>query len=163
MEYKMKDTLTIANIATKDITEYLINRNYILEVVNVENNKYCQNKDIDLVIIDKHFIASTIEIKGDTYHTTGNYFFETVSNTNKNTEGCFLYTEAKFLFYYFVLIRELHILNTKHVRAWFLNNINRFPSSFTRTVVNQSSYNTEGKLVPIHIVKREIGNTIIKI
>jgi len=161
MEYKMKDTLSIASIATNDITEYLTNRDSILKVINVEDNKYCQIKDIDLIIIDKNFKASTIEIKGDTYHHTGNYFFEIVSNTVKNTEGCFLYTEAKYIFYYFIHIRELHILKTNIVREWFLNNIKRFPSYFTRTIVNQNSYNTEGKLVPIHIVSREIGNTKI--
>ena len=60
----------------------------------------------------KKYFAN-IEIKGDRKHFTGNFFFETVSNLNKNTKGCMLYTESDYVFYYFIDTCDLYLIPTK--------------------------------------------------
>jgi hypothetical protein len=55
--------------------------------------------------------AYKIEIEGDRWHTTGNFFFETYSNQEKATPGCFLYTQADLVFCYFVEPHLLYILS----------------------------------------------------
>jgi len=44
-----------------------------------------------------------VEVKGDRQAArSGNYFFELVSNLEKNTPGCFLYSTADLLLYVFL-------------------------------------------------------------
>jgi hypothetical protein len=145
--YTMKESCKVADKATFAITQWLQSRKDFISIENVEDNREYQLKDIDLVLT-RESGTSTIEIKGDTYYRTGNYFFETVSNSSKNTPGCFMYTEADYLFYYFVDERELHILPMKATRKWFLLNVESFKERSTSTSVGSGSYKTIGKLVP---------------
>ncbi|MEW6499503.1 MAG: hypothetical protein AB1589_44625, partial [Cyanobacteriota bacterium] len=59
-----------------------------------------------------------VEVKGDRWNRTNNFFFETHSNLEKGTMGCFLYTEADWLFYYFVNTRLLYKLPMPKTRDW---------------------------------------------
>ena len=158
----MKKSSTTGDIAIEDVTKWLQTLPITLYVENVELDKEYQQMDIDLIWHRKAMISLSIEVKGDNYNTTGNYFFETVSNSSKSTQGCFLYTQAKYLFYYFIYTRQLHILEMQKVKRWFINNQSRFMSKFPSTAINNGElYCSEGKIVPIHIVKREVGITKI--
>ena len=98
-----------------------------------------------------------LEVKGDRYFGTGNYFFETVSNKAKQTPGCFLYTDCDYLFYYFMEEQELHIFTMPEIRNWFLKNQNRFKISETSTPVQGGAhYITVGRLVPRHLLQEEM-------
>jgi hypothetical protein len=152
----MQQSSTIGDIAINDITQWLMKKYPASEVTNVELNPSYQNIDVDLIWYHKNN-RILIEVKGDKYNSTGNFFFETVSNSSKGTEGCFLYTQADYLFYYFIISRELYIMPIKDVRKWFIANQYRFQSSFPCThLYNDEKYCSEGKLVPIHIVQREV-------
>lgn len=161
-KYTMAAASQVAAIATNHITNFLENRPRTIEVINVEKNEEYRKKDIDIIwkYRSKNFKSIrqvSIEIKGDNYFNTGNYFFETLSNEQKNTPGCFVYSEAEFLYYYFIE-KELHILPLKDTRNWFLQNINKFKESKTTTPVGGSYYNTVGRLVPRNIVLSNIKN-----
>lgn len=134
----------------------------------MENNTYFRTKDIDLIWnkkIDHRTIPLKIEIKTDKYHKTGNYFFETISNNNSNSAGCFMYTEADFIFYYFIDIKELHILPMPEARDWFLANIDRFKEVNVRaTEAGTGFYHSVGRLININLMKDEFKNIeIVKI
>lgn len=169
--YSMSEAVNVADIAYNDIENYLKRFNETLNIINVENDEYYRSKDIDMIWerkINNVIQRITIEIKGDRYHHTGNYFFETVSNDQKNTPGCFLYTEADYLFYYFVFAKELHILPMPATRNWFLENEYRYTKiTKTSTVDNfgKFMYNTLGKLVPkVDVRAAEIeGMKIVKL
>jgi hypothetical protein len=93
-----------------------ISANPKYQVIDVQDNEEMRKKDIDLIIIDKETNKEiTIEVKTDSYFDR-NFFFETVSNKSKNTDGCFLYTEADYVFYYFEKRNKLYKLPTKKVR-----------------------------------------------
>ena len=158
----MKKSSTTGDIAIEDITIWLNQLPITSQVDNVELDTTYQKLDIDLIWYRKQQSKLFLEVKGDNYNTTGNYFFETVSNSSKGTKGCFLYTQADYLFYYFIYTRQLHILEVEPVRYWFNYNQSRFMSKFPSTAINNGElYCSEGKIVPIHVVQREVGITKI--
>lgn len=164
-QYNMQEVLDIAMQASQEIETWLLHRrdlgqNNIVSVENVENIQQYQEIDVDL-IINYENTQTLVEIKADRYHGTGNFFFETISNVERDTLGCFLYTEANYIFYYFIEIQTLYILPMPQVRAWFLNNIDNFQERRVRTPVgNGNYYTTVGRLVPIASVVQEFENGI---
>lgn len=163
----MNQTLKVAKVASSEIEEYLRGVDGVYDVINVEDVEEFRIQDVDLLVFinqnNKNY-CKKVEIKGDTMYNTGNYFFETISNKSRGTLGCFLYTEADYIYYYYVKEKELHVLPTKRVREWFLANQNRFPKRSASTPVGSDYYVTEGRIVPRNIVKKEVsGVNIIKI
>ncbi|MEJ2749832.1 MAG: hypothetical protein P8183_18270 [Anaerolineae bacterium] len=166
-EHRMAYTAEVAKAAAADVTHFLETFwSQTVAVHNVEADKAYQPYDVDLLwtVADKHGSIRTIpiEIKGDRYHNTGNFFFETVSNESKGTPGCFLYTGAKWLFYYFVGNGRLYCLPMDKVRPWFHENIDRFAERRTSTPVGKGEhYITVGRLVPIQDVLEEVEGLLI--
>src|SRR5690554_2633626 len=111
---------------------------YTIEVYNVENNDYYRNIDVDILWASTRGTFK-IEIKGDRWDNTGNFFFETYSNKEKGTP---VYTEANYLFYYFVKPKGLFILPLPDITKWFLRNINRFEERATTTPCGNGEYYT---------------------
>jgi len=87
----------------------------------------------------------------------GNYFFELISNLERESPGCFLYSSADLLLYVFLSPRELHHLPMNATREWFLARAKSFELRTTRTRVGQSSYTTVGALVPIKDVLAQVA------
>lgn len=164
--HEMYDTNAVAKQATKHIEKYLRSRKETVNVLNVEDDKEHQLKDIDLIWeYAKDFTVKklTIELKADRYHRTGNYFFETISNEQRGTPGCFMYSQADYLFYYFVTIRELHIIPLKAARKWFIEHMEEFVEERTSTPIkNGEYYNTVGRLVPKNRLQAEVEGVKIR-
>ncbi|MGE5438038.1 MAG: hypothetical protein ACM3O3_12565 [Syntrophothermus sp.] len=162
--YQMDECVNVANIGTKIISNYLLSRDNTIKLINVEKDKKFQSIDIDLLLIsnvDNNVELSTIEIKVDTYDT-GNYFFETISNMNKNTDGCFLYSQAKWLYYYFLNTDELHIFEFSNIRLYLKDNYKRFESKKPLTTCGDIPYyNSFGYIVPITTIKNELKKVFI--
>jgi NTP pyrophosphatase (non-canonical NTP hydrolase) len=154
-QYSMRDARTVAVQAARDIERYLWQLPHTLELRNVESDPYFQERDIDLVWRAKDQQDRprevTIEIKGDRWHETGNFFFETVSNKARNTPGCFVYTRADYVFYYFVETHQLYVLPMPETREWFLahQEIYRQVETTTAQSGGQTGYVTVGRLVPV--------------
>ncbi|WP_336784146.1 hypothetical protein [Paenibacillus illinoisensis] len=151
-KYTMKETMDVAKQASLEIEQYLWQQPETLGVVNLEDDPYFQALDIDLAWETKDGVF-LVEIKGDRYYRTGNYFFEVVSNQSKNSLGCFMYTEADFVFYYFIDEKELHVLPMPQTREWFNENKDRYQQKTVSTSVGTGRYFTVGKLVPRDEVK----------
>lgn len=155
--YNMSQSMAVAKQATRDIESWLSSLPETVSIDNVEDNREYQKLDIDLIWTTTDG-SYKIEIKGDRYHKTGNFFLETHSNKERNTPGCFIYTEADFVFYYFVTSRVLYQLPMAETRKWFMENINRFRERSTTTKVGNSYYTTVGRLVPIKVAMEEVAN-----
>ncbi|PWA09676.1 hypothetical protein DCC39_12585 [Pueribacillus theae] len=167
-KYSMRDTLDIADAAAKDIEQWLKTFEETIDVMNVENDEDYQLKDIDLLWIKQNRDGSkrtiTIEVKGDRYYRTGNYFLETISNKKKNTPGCFMYTEADYVFYYFVDEKELHVLPMPRTRDWFIRNLHHFKERETSTPVGDGHYITVGRLVNRNELQKHVqGARVLKL
>lgn len=163
----MQDTSTLAKHAARDIESYLYTLPDTIKVLNVEDDPFYREKDIDILLSKKWNGKSrtiSIEIKADSYYRTGNYFLEIISNESKNTPGCFLYTEADFIYYYFLPQKELHILPMPLTRDWFNKNQERFDIKKTSTPTYNGFYITVGRIVPRVIFQNEVqGVEIIRL
>lgn len=153
--YDMSGGVRVANQAARDIEAWLRAQTTTVEVRNVELDQEHQRVDVDLLWTTTKRVWR-VEIKGDRKHHTGNFFFETHSNREKGTPGCFLYTEADLLFYYFVVPRSLYVLPMRATREWFLSTSHLFREASTTTSVGRGRYTTVGRLVPINAVTRAI-------
>jgi len=161
--YDMDDTLNVAEQAAQEVTKYLLSLDETQRVENVEGIAAYQAIDVDLLWFARNGRVVQIEVKGDRYHQTGNYFFETVSNQQRGTPGCFLYTEADYLFYYFVDAGELHVLPMPDVRDWFIAHMEEFRERETSTPTRRGeSYITVGRLVPRNQVKQQFSNVNVR-
>lgn len=166
-EHGIHYTAGVARRAATGVTEFLTTFwAQTVAVHNVEDDPAYQVHDVDLLwtLLDKDGVLRVIpvEIKGDRYHRTGNFFFETVSNEGRGTVGCFLYTRAEWLFYYFVDSGALYCLPMHGARAWFEENIDRFEERRTSTPVDngRDHYITVGRLVPIQTVLEEVPGVL---
>jgi len=155
----MHQAMQVARIAAQDIEAWLRALPQTVAVQNVEQEPSYQAQDID-VLWTTHKAHYRIEIKGDRWHHTGNFFFETHSNQEKGTLGCLLYTQADLLFYYFVTPRILYILQMPQLRAWFEQHYQRFEQRSTTTPVGLHYYTTVGRLVPILCVREELAEAV---
>jgi hypothetical protein len=128
-------------------------------VHSVEDDPRYQPLGIDLlwVVPERSFLRSmTVEVKGDRYDQTGNFFFETVSNLQYSTTGGFVITRAEWLFYYFINSGKLYCLPMEFVKPWFVENMGRFRERIAQSQRDGSYWRTAGRLVPIAIALREV-------
>ncbi len=163
LSYSMQEAMATTDLGTKHIVHYLGRRADTKKIENVEADVDYQKKDIDLLWhrtvhgVEK---ICTVEVKVDNYFRTGNYFLETISNVEKGTPGCFLYSQAHYLFYYFLEV-ELHIMQLAAVRAWFQPRMNNFVAKRTSTPIGNGSYQTEGRLVSREQLQNEVPQSVV--
>jgi hypothetical protein len=153
----MRDGSQVARQAAVELEAWLRGLPQTLELRNVEAAPEYQARDIDLLWTTRDGRCRALEIKGDRWHRTGNFFFETWSNQEKGTPGCFLYTQADFLLYYFIEPRVLYILPMPATRDWFIPRQQQFKERPTTTPVGSGFYTTVGRLVPIQAVLQEVA------
>lgn len=140
-----------------------------IQVCNVEKDPAYREKDIDILweisLDDGSAKTVSIEVKGDRWHKTGNYFFETISNEGRATPGCFMYTEADYVYYYFVEEKELHVLPMPATREWFKKKLHHFKEKKTSTPIRGGGfYVTVGRLVPRSLLLEEVaGVKVLKL
>jgi len=152
----MREASEVAKVASREIESWLRRREETVSLQNVEKDPTYQKGDIDLIWTTRNR-TFRIEIKGDRWHRTGNFFFETASNKERATPGCLLYTKADYVFYYFVTPRILYCLPMPATMKWFSANLTRFKQRCTTTPVGKHYYTTVGRLVPISAVVKEVG------
>jgi hypothetical protein len=115
-QHRMDYTTDVGKTAVSLTHHFLTTRwaAYTVAIHSVEEDPAYQAHDVDLLwsIVDGNGRLRTIplEVKGDRHHQTGNFFLETVSNADRQTAGCFLYTKAHWLFYVFVEVAELYCI-----------------------------------------------------
>lgn len=124
-------------------------------VHDVQQDPRFQHRGVDLLWERGDEILG-VEVKGDRQGRRQNFFFELVSNLEKNTPGCFLYSEAHLLAYVLLAEQELHLLPLPATRAWFLPRAKDFPLKHTRTSLGAQGYTTVGAVVPIREVRAQV-------
>jgi hypothetical protein len=142
--------------AARDLHAWLSADPHTVRVRNVEDDPDWHRVTVDLIWKARRR-AYRIKVKGNRWHTTGNFFFETHSNKEKATPGCFPYTQADLVFCYFGEPHLLYILPMPATRDWFLANSAHFRERATTTPVGDETYTTVGCLVPIQVVLREVA------
>lgn len=154
--YTFNDKDEFSKIGTDLVCRYLKSIEETQRVENVESDPNYQRDDIDLLWTKGSEIVP-VEVKTDSY-ATGNFWLETISNEFLRTEGCFLKTKAKYLFYYFIKYDNLYIIPMEKARKWFLENMHRFKESRTTTKDENGEYThtTVGRIVAITTMVSEV-------
>jgi len=124
---------------------------------DVQEDPRFQHRGVDLLWDLPEDRVLGVEVKGDRHGHRGNYFLELISNLEKDTPGCFLYSTADLVLYAFVREREVHQLPLGPLREWFLPQAKRFPTARTRTRLGTAYYTTVGALVPVRDVQRAVA------
>lgn len=163
MGYEFHDVLKPSKEATDAVAFFFESSGYTVK--NAESDPNFQDIDVDMIIFGADKEPKFVEVKADRHVRTGNYYFETVSNLDKGTDGCFIYSAADILAYYFVSKEELHLMDMQKVRTWFLENIADFETRKTSTVDVSGfvMYQSEGRLVPRWRVMEEVGVEVVDI
>jgi hypothetical protein len=154
--YSMRGVLGAAERAVQLSREYLSWRAPESLIHDVQLDPRFQHRGVDLLWERTASEVLGVEVKGDRQGRRGNYFFELVSNLEKDTPGCFLYTVADAYLYAFLDLGEVHHLPMPATREWFLARAREFPLRHTRTRMGAVMYTTVGALVPVLDVLREV-------
>jgi hypothetical protein len=154
-----------ADRAVELVTEFLRADAPGSSVHDVQEDPRFQHRGVDLLWERSSAEVLGVEVKGDRQGgRRGTYFFELVSNFEKDTPGCFLYSTADLLAYVFLDRRELHLLPLPALRAWFLARASEFPLRHTQTAVGQHRYTTVGASVPVRGAREGVaGGRIVSL
>ncbi len=150
--YSMSGVQGAADRAVAVARRYLQAMHAGSRVHDVQRDPRFQHRGVDLLWERPGAEVQGVEVKGDRQWRRRNYFFELVSNFEKNTPGCFLYSTADLLLYVFLEPRELHHLPMPATRDWFLPRARAFPLKTTQTRIGPRFYTTIGAAVPVRDV-----------
>ncbi len=123
---------------------------------DVRDDPRFQHRGVDLLWELPSGEVRGIEVKGDRQPKRKRYFFELVSNLERDTPGCFLYSGADLLVYVFLAQGELHVLPLKAVREWFLPRAKSYELRHTFTQTGAIRYTTVGAVVPVKDVQEAV-------
>ncbi len=132
---------------------------HTLSVLDVTDSEDFQKLGIDLVWLVKAVTCScaiTIEVKADRHIKSGNLFFETLSDVERNTPGAFLATTAEWYFYTFPTIDTVYCLPLLDTREWFINQMENFELRTVKSVKSNRQWATQGRLVEIARIVAEV-------
>ncbi len=120
-----------------------------------------QHRGVDLLWERPGERVLGVEVKGDRQgYRRGTYFFELISNAEKDSPGCFLYSVADLLVYVFLDAREVHVLELAPLREWFIPRAKAWPLKTTKTRTGANLYTTVGAIVPIREVKEAVPHAL---
>jgi hypothetical protein len=130
-------------------------------VHDVQVDPRFQHRGVDLLWERPNEPVLGVEVKGDRQgFRRGTYFFELISNAEKDSPGCFLYSMADLLVYVFLDVREVHVLQLKPLREWFLPRAKGYPLKTTKTRTGAHLYTTVGAVVPLREVREQVPQAV---
>ncbi|MCU0697405.1 MAG: hypothetical protein MUC96_12840 [Myxococcaceae bacterium] len=160
--YSMRGVMGAADRAVRLATDFLTLKAPGGLVHDVQEDPRFQHRGVDL-LWDRRDGAPVlgVEVKGDRQgRRRGNYFFELISNAEKDSPGCFLYSTADLLVYVFLDVREVHCLSLAPLRDWFLPIARQYPFKSTKTRTGANLYTTVGAIVPLRDVKAAVPGAL---
>ncbi|NVJ27359.1 MULTISPECIES: hypothetical protein [Myxococcus] len=146
--FSMRGVQGAADRAVQHARTWLLETEPGSRVHDVQSDPRFQHRGVDLLWELPTGEVRGIEVKGDRNATRRRYFFELVSNLEKDTPGCFLYSGADLLVYVFLSQGELHVLPLKAVRDWFLPRAKEYTLKHAFTQTGAIRYTTVGAVVP---------------
>lgn len=118
-QYVFSESLTVGGLGESIMKQHLEHSANVKEVLDVSHEPEYQDKDIDFVVTLKNRKDPvTVEVKTDTYKS-GNFFFETVSNSGAQTQGCMYKSKADFILYYFLGYDKVYMIKRTAFLRWF--------------------------------------------
>jgi hypothetical protein len=159
--YSMRGVMGAADRAVALTREVLLRQAPAGLVHDVQDDPRFRHRGVDLLWERPGEPLLGVEVKGDRQGgRRGTYFFELISNAERDAPGCFLYSEADLMAYVFLDRQELHLMDLKAVRAWFLPIAKEFPLKTTKTKTGAALYTTVGAVVPVRAAQAATAEAI---
>ena len=155
--YSMQAVQHAAVRAVGLVRDFLLREGPGSAVHDVQDDPRFRHRGVDLLWERPGAEVLGVEVKGDRQGRRGTYFLELISNAERDTPGCFLYSRADLLAYVFLDRRELHLLPLPAVREWFLARSTEFPLRHAQTRIGKARYTTVGAAVPARRVLEEVA------
>ena len=146
----------------------------IVGVIDVGDNNIFWKPDIDLLLVNKFYKLTTLELKADGYDADRSgvrrVFLEYIGNDNRylstngvEGRGNVCKCKAEFFVFYFIKTDQYLIMKTKQLQEWLEKNQNKYPvrNSPTRGYNGDVLYNTWGVLVPVKVLIEEVEAELI--
>ena len=131
------------------IYQYLLFQPNTSQLINVTDDEFFQENDIDFVWETVSGKVYKIELKTDRLaHKTGNIVYEYKSNKSYDTVGCFEKTKADYILYYIEKTNVLYWIKVESLREYIEKNKEKL------SLVNMGD-NAIGYLIPLKIVEAE--------
>ena len=157
--FSMRGVQGAADRAVRHARAWLLETAPGSRVHDVSLDPRFQHRGVDLLWELPSGEVRGVEVKGDR-QTRRRYWFELVSNVEKDTPGCFLYSGADLMLYVFLSQSELHVLPLKDVREWFLPRAKAYALKHTSTKTGAIRYTTVGAIVPCHEVLEGVPSVL---
>ena len=154
--FSMRGVQGAADRAVQHVRTHLLAQEPGSRVHDVQEDPRFQHRGVDLLWELGSGEVRGVEVKGDRQPRRRNYFFELVSNVERDTPGCFLYSGADLLVYVFLGQGQLHVLPMKDVREWFLPRAKDYELKHTFTQTGAIKYTTVGAVVPCRDVREGV-------
>lgn len=158
--HNFKDSLAIGEIGEEKILNYLQRSSNVKNIIDVRNVAMYREVDVDLLVHMESGQELKVEVKTDTYRS-GNIYYETVSALETGSVGGFEKTTADYMFYYFINLQTLYILDMKEYRKWFNARQKTFDTLGYRKEVKNSryvknlTYTSVGYAFPVSLLEEE--------
>lgn len=152
----------------KIVKSYLLSLPNVHKIVDMANNKLFYYKDVDFVIEFENRTKIMAEVKTDSY-TSGNIYYETVSNQKYNVDGCMDKTAAHWLLYYFSAFDKLYVLKMDSYRTLCEKLIKeKHPAMREKRVLNKAkkpgeTYTSIGYTLPLCVLEEMMPRNSIRI
>jgi hypothetical protein len=157
--YSMHGVMAAAERAVHLVRQHLLASQPGSQLHDVSRDPRFQHRGVDLLWEHADGTVLGVEVKGDRQPRRTNYFLELISNLERDTPGCFLYSRADLMAYVFLAQRELHLLPLPRVRDWFLPRAREYTLRHTSTRTGAIRYTTVGAVVPVADVFRDVPGT----
>ena len=154
--FSMKGVMGAAHRAVEHARGWLLSTEPGSRIHDVQEDPRFQHRGVDLLWELPSGEVRGIEVKGDRQPRRRRYFFELVSNLERETPGCFLYSGADLMVYVFLAQAELHVLPLQAVREWFLPRARDYELRHTFTQTGAIRYTTVGAVVPVKDVRESV-------
>ena len=120
---KFLSDLEFGKIGEEKTLEYLYSRNFTQEVIDVRDDDFWRDNDVDFILICKDGDILKIETKTDRIaHKSKNLAYEVISNKHYNTQGCFAKTKCDVMMYYLQETDEMYYINMGALRDYIEEN-----------------------------------------
>lgn len=118
-----KKDLIVGKIGENRAEEMLLRSSRTRGFIDVRNDSYFQNLDIDFLVERNDGRILKYEVKTDTQaHKTGNIVYE---KTTSGNVGCLEKSHADFILYYLSENDEMYIFELCKLKAYISNNLGR--------------------------------------
>ncbi|ATB45871.1 hypothetical protein [Corallococcus macrosporus] len=158
--FSMRGVQGAADRAVQHARAWMLETEPGSRVHDVQLDPRFQHRGVDLLWELPSGEVRGIEVKGDRNATRRRYFFELVSNLEKDTPGCFLYSGADLLVYVFLSQGELHVVPLKAAREWFLPRAKEYPLKHAFTQTGAIRYTTVGAVVSVRDVAEGVPGVL---